>query len=151
MTYSIQKSIAALRKQHIFLQMVKSIQSMTLLRRGNRSWKDNMESLELFPESPPNGESIDSFDDRVLAAVRTMPSAEKKAVMIFAMSAAEYDHTKLLVKLCEHSTLLRANIHKVDMTSKEFHILEELLDEICDFSKFINTAWENWVIRRIVP
>jgi len=110
-----------------------------------------MESLELFPDSSPRGESIDSFDDKVLSAVRAMPSAEKKAVMIFAMSAAEYDHTKLLVKLCEHSTLLRANIHKVDMTSKEFHILEGLLDDVCDFSRFINTAWENWVIRRIVP
>ena len=109
-----------------------------------------MESLPLFPDTLPAGESIESFDEKVMAAVRAMPAQEKRAVMIFAMSAAEYDHTKLLVKLCEHSTLLRANIHKTDMTSKEFHILEEMRDEVCDFSRFVNTAWENCVIRRVV-
>lgn len=108
-----------------------------------------MDNLPLFPDTLPAGESIDSFDDRVMAAVRGMSSGEKKAVMIFTMQAMEYDHTKLLVRLCEHSTLLRANVHKTDMTSKEFHILEEMLDEVCDFSKFINIAWENWVIRRL--
>lgn len=108
-----------------------------------------MDSLPLFPEALPEEETVDSFDEKVMQAVRAMPPAEKRAVMIFSMAANEYDHTKLLVSLCEHSTLLRANIHKTDMTSKEFHVLEEVLDEICDFSRMINIAWENWVIRRI--
>lgn len=110
-----------------------------------------MNNLELFPNTLPKGETIESFDEKVMQAVRKMPLQEKRVVMIFTMTAAEYDHTKLLAKLCEHAPLLRANVHKTDMTSKEFHILEEMLDEVCDFSRMINTAWENWVIRRIVP
>lgn len=108
-----------------------------------------MESLQLFPDTSPEGESIESFDERVMSAVRAMPEMEKRAVMVFTMQAAEYDHVKLLKMLCEHSTLLRANIHKTDMTSKEFHILEDILDEVCDFARMINTGWENWAIRRL--
>lgn len=107
------------------------------------------DTLSLFPETLKELESIESYDDRVMKAVRAMSREEKKAVMIFAMQAAEYDHVKLLMQVCEYSTLLRANIHKTDMTSKEFHTLEELLDNICDFSRFVNTAWENWAIRRM--
>lgn len=108
-----------------------------------------MDSLPLSPETLPFGETVDSYDEKVMAAVRAMPNLEKRAVMILAMQAAEYDHTKLLMSLCQHSTLLRANIHKTDMTSKEFHILEDVLDDICDFSRMINLAWESWVIRRL--
>lgn len=108
-----------------------------------------METLPMFPDTEEGKESLEAFDARVEAAVRAMSMAEKRVVMIFTMQAVEYDHTKLLVNLCEHSTLLRANIHKTDMTSKEFHSLEEMLDEICDFSRMIKTAWENWTIRRM--
>ena len=108
-----------------------------------------MDSLELFPDDTKGKESIESYDERVMQAVNAMPLGEKKAVMIFTMSAAEYDHTKLLVRLCEYSALLRANIHKTDMTSKEFHVLEELLDDVCEFSRLINVGWENWIVRRL--
>lgn len=112
-----------------------------------------IEQIDLFPDKLDDlieQDKIDSFDDQVVCAVAKMTYPEKRSSLVFGMADHEYDYIRILVRLAEHASLLRANIHKTDMTSKEFHILEEVLQEVCDFSHMTNNIWESYAIRNYI-